>query len=65
MKTIHSITSDEGINVQKTAKFVGWAYFIIIITSVLSIVIGPYRLIVEDDIAKTIENIAVNCMSSN
>lgn len=60
MKTMHPITSNEAINLQKTAKFAGWAYFLIIITSVLSIIIGPYRLIVENDIAKTIENIAAN-----
>ena len=45
---------------QKTAKFAGWAYFLIITTSVLSIVFGPYRLEVEGDMAKTIENIAAN-----
>jgi hypothetical protein len=45
---------------KKTAKFAGWAYFLIIITSVLSIAFGPYRLMVEDDITKTIENIASN-----
>jgi hypothetical protein len=60
MKTINSITSDKIIELQKTAKFAGWAYFLIIITSVLSIAIGPYRLMVEDEIAKTIKNIASN-----
>ncbi len=52
METIKSI--------QKTAKFAGVAYLVIIITSVLSIAIGPYRLMVEDDIIRTIENIASN-----
>lgn len=60
MKTINSITSNKASDLQKTAKFAGWAYFIIIITSVLSIAFGPYRLMVEDDITKTIENIASN-----
>lgn len=45
---------------QKTAKFAGAAYFIIIITSVLSIALGPYRLMVEGNIAKTISNIVAN-----
>ena len=47
-------------SLQKTAKFAGAAYFIIIITSVLSIAIGPYKLMVEGNISKTIENIASN-----
>lgn len=47
MKTTNSL--------QKTAKFAGAAYFIIIITSVFSMAFGPYRLIVENDIKKTIE----------
>jgi hypothetical protein len=47
-------------SIQKTARFAGIAYFVIIITSVISITLGPYRLRVEGDIAKTIENIASN-----
>lgn len=47
-------------SIQKTARFAGAAYFIIIITSVLSITLGPYRLLVEGDTALTIENIASN-----
>lgn len=47
-------------SIQKTARFAGWAYFIIIITSVLSIAFGPYRLMVENDVVKSIENIASN-----
>jgi len=47
-------------SIQKTAKFAGWAYFLIIVSSVLSIAFGPYRLMVEDDIAKTIQNISSN-----
>lgn len=46
--------------IQRTAKFAGWAYFLIIITSVLSILVGPYKLMAEGDIAKTIENISAN-----
>jgi len=47
-------------SIQKTARFAGIAYFVIIITSVLSISLGPYRLRVEGDVALTIENIASN-----
>ena len=60
MRTNNSITPDEVFAVQKTARFAGWAYFLIIITSVLSMTIGPYKLMIEGDIAKTIENIASN-----
>jgi hypothetical protein len=60
MNTIIKTTSAEDRALQKTARFAGWAYFIIIITSVLSIAIGPYSLMVENDIAKTIDNIAAN-----
>lgn len=45
---------------QKTARFAGIAYFVIIISSVLSISLGSYRLKVEGDLALTIENIAAN-----
>jgi len=44
--------------IQKTARFAGAAYFIIIITSILSLIFGPYQLIVDGDVAKSIENIA-------
>ena len=44
-------------SLQKTASFAGWAYLIIIVTSILSIVIGPYKLMAEGNQAKTIENI--------
>lgn len=47
-------------SIQKTARFAGIAYFVIIITSILSISVGSYRLRVEGDIVKTIENIASN-----
>lgn len=47
-------------SIQKTARFAGIAYFVIIITSILSITLGSYRLRVEGDLVKTIENIAVN-----
>lgn len=46
--------------IQRTAKFAGWAYFLIIITSVLSILVGPYKLMAEGEIAKTIENVSAN-----
>lgn len=45
-------------SLQKTARFAGIAYFVIIVTSVLSISLGSYRLRVEDDMALTIQNIA-------
>jgi hypothetical protein len=47
-------------SIQRTARFAGIAYFVIIITSILSISLGSYRLRVEGDLAKTIENIAAN-----
>ena len=46
--------------IQKTARFAGIAYFVIIITSILSISVGSYRLRVDGDIVRTIENIASN-----
>ena len=47
-------------SVQKTARFAGIAYFVIIITSVLSFSLGSYSLRAEGDIALTIDNIASN-----
>ena len=47
-------------SIQKTARFAGIAYFVIIITSVLSFSLGSYRLRLEGDLVKTIENIASN-----
>lgn len=47
-------------SIQKTARFAGIAYFVIIITSILSISLGSYRLRVEGDVALTIDNIASN-----
>jgi hypothetical protein len=44
-------------SIQKTARFAGILYFVIIITSVLSITVGPYRLLVEGDDELTIANI--------
>ena len=52
MKSIKSI--------QSTAKFAGWAYFLIIISSVLSMLFGPYKLMAEDDVVKKIELITLN-----
>ena len=45
---------------QNTARFAGIVYFVIIITSVPSMTLGSYKLRVEGDVAKTIENIALN-----
>ncbi len=47
-------------SIKKTATFAGTAYFVIIITSVLSIAIGPYKLMTEGDVLKTIANITSN-----
>lgn len=47
-------------SIQRTARFAGAAYFIIIITSVLNLIFGPYQLMVEGDIASTIGKIASN-----
>lgn len=47
-------------SIQKSAKTAGIAYLIIIITSILSMIFGPYKLMVEGDISTTISNIAEN-----
>lgn len=46
--------------IQRSAKTAGLAYLIIILTSILSMAIGPYKLMVEGDIAATIQNISTN-----
>ena len=38
------------ISQHKAAKVAGLAYFLIIITSILSMIFGPYKLIVEGDV---------------
>jgi len=50
------------ISQHKAAKVAGLAYFLIIITSILSMIFGPYKLIVEGDVAKTINNITNNML---
>jgi hypothetical protein len=59
-ENVNTIKMNTTPSIQKTARFAGIAYFVIIITSVLSISLGSYRLRVEGDLAKTIENIASN-----
>jgi len=49
---------DSTKSIQKTARFAGAAYFIIIITSVLNLIFGPYKLMIEGNVTKSIENIA-------
>ena len=60
MKTINAITYGEGFAVQKSVRTAGLAYLLIILTSILSMIIGPYKLIVEGDIVATMQNIAAN-----
>ena len=43
---------------QKSAKTAGIAYLLIISTSILSMILGPYKLIVEGDYTTTIQNIS-------
>jgi len=52
MKTLNSIN--------KTARVTGLLYFLIIFTSLLSMVLGPFKLIVKGDHASTINNIEAN-----
>ena len=44
----------------KAAKIAGWAYLLIILTSILTMIFGPYKLTVKGDIAATINNIMAN-----
>jgi hypothetical protein len=46
--------------IQQSAKTAGLAYLLIIVTSILSMIFGPYKLIVEGDTLATIDNIAAN-----
>ena len=46
--------------IQRSAKTAGLAYLLIIVTSILSMVIGPYKLMVEGDIGSTLINISEN-----
>lgn len=45
-------------SIQKSAKTAGIAYVLIIGTSILAMLLGPYKLIVEGDTEATIQNIA-------
>lgn len=46
--------------IQQNAKIAGIAYLLIIGTSILSMIFGPYKLMVEGDTAATIINISEN-----
>jgi cytochrome bd-type quinol oxidase subunit 2 len=46
--------------IQQSAKTAGLAYLLIIVTSILSMILGPYKLLVEGDTSATINNIATN-----
>lgn len=46
--------------IQKSARTAGWAYLLIIVTSILSLFLGPFILVVEGDQTATIENIENN-----
>lgn len=48
--------------IQQSAKTAGIAYLLIIGTSILSMIFGPYTLMVEGDIASSIINISENQM---
>ncbi len=52
MKTLSTI--------QKNARTAGWAYLLIIVTSILAMILGPYKLMVKKDMPATINNIAGN-----
>lgn len=47
-------------SIQQSAKTAGIAYLLIIGTSILSMIFGPYKLMAEGDIAATISNISEN-----
>ncbi len=44
----------------KAARIAGAAYFLIIASSILSLIVGPSRLVVEGQVAQTYRNIAAN-----
>ena len=46
--------------IQQSAKTAGIAYLVIIVTSILSMIFGPFKLMVEGDIASSIINISEN-----
>lgn len=58
--TTNSITNSEGIAIQKSAKTAGLAYLLIIVSSILALIFGPFKLISEGNIAETISNIDSN-----
>ncbi|NQT26920.1 DUF4386 domain-containing protein [candidate division KSB1 bacterium] len=45
---------------QKAAKVAGWAYLLIIVSSILSMIFGPYKLSVPGDVSATVTNIMAN-----
>jgi hypothetical protein len=51
---------ETSIAIQKSAKTAGLTYLLIILTSILSMILGPFRLIVQGDTLATMQNIAAN-----
>ena len=47
-------------SIQKSAKTAGLAYLLIIVTSILSMIFGSFKLMVEGDLESTLSNIASN-----
>ena len=45
---------------QKAARVAGVAYLLIIVTSILSMIFGPYKLTVNGDLAATFKNIVAD-----
>ncbi|MFC2138460.1 DUF4386 domain-containing protein [Bacteroidota bacterium] len=60
MNTKKSIENDANVSIQKNAKLAGLAYLLIILTSILSMIFGPFKLMVEGDNTATISNITSN-----
>ena len=51
---------ETSIAIQKSAKTAGLTYLLIILTSILSMILGPFRLIVQGDTLATMQDIAAN-----
>ncbi len=51
------------ISQQTAVKIAGWAYLLIILTSILSMVLGPYRFMQSGDIAITFNNLVAHELS--
>jgi len=60
MNSPDKTTTIDHTSLQKAARIAGLMYFLIIITSLLSMIFGPYKLIVEGNVAATFKNIMDN-----